>query len=307
MQCDMVVGLILYKGAKGKKELDTCDSILALRNSQKYVSFKFDCEVSMEPDGGVITESALLENLVLLASAWVNSGRLASGGLGLYIQAHGDASNIDVTLDFAVKAAKLLYDHSLRFRKINLGWCFSGGQQGFYDPSAGTGVKFIKSLKDVLGAEGQENLQVAPIHKLEGTLFSCYYGTITYKDENDIAQIVSKSYEKDESVELRPRNVSLRSGRLIHPHAQMSGKVRQKLETVNGNTFNDVKSKIGSIDKNIKAALDIVVEYLARNKSAWKVVGNNVVRTGLDEYSDVEYIKLLHAAIVVTHAQALVN
>lgn len=307
MQCDRVVGLILYKGNKGKKELEACDLILALRNPQKYVSFKFDCELSTEPDGAAITESSVLSELVSIADSWVNNDRPANGGLGLYIQAHGDATNIDVTLNFAVQAVKLLYDSSLRFRKINLGWCFSGGQRGFYEPGAGTGVTFIKALKDKLGAEEQAGLQVAPIHKLESTLFSCYYGAITYKGKDDIDIIVSKSYERGEGVESKARNISMRSGQLLHPHVQMSDKVVQRLGTVTGNTFNDVKSKIGNSDKNIKAALDVAVEYVTRSKSAWKVVGNQVVRVGLDEYSDAEYIKVLHAAIVTTHAQALIQ
>ncbi|MDH4563877.1 hypothetical protein [Pseudomonas sp. BN411] len=303
MDCEFVVGLILYTN-KGKAELDDCDQLLQARYGDKYVSVKVDFGHvnSLAYTGLPDMPNGSLLNAV--SDVW-SQRREFSGGLGLFIQAHGDATNIDARIDNAVLAITALYDLGLRFRKINVGWCFSGGNPGFTNADASTGVALIKQLVSALGTEDGTH---QGLHKLHGATFCCYMAAITYKTPG---KYQNRIQEFDASLQEKPRNFLNRSSRLTHPHIASGTSLTEYLDsrkpdTVNQNTLNNVTSQIQN-NKNLQDAIKAAVEYLTRHKSAWKVVDGAVVRVGLDEYSDADYIRHMHQTIVVSYARPFHN
>jgi hypothetical protein len=299
MDCEFVVGLILYTN-KGKAELDDCDQLLQARYGDKYVSVKvsFGHVNSLEYTG--LPDIPNLNLLRGVSDTW-NQRREFSGGIGLFIQAHGDATNIDARIENAVLAITALYDLGLRFRKINVGWCFSGGNPGFTDANSSTGVALIKQLVIALGTEDGTP---QGLHKLQGTIFCCYMAAITYKAPD---KYHSKIQDFDAGLSEKPRNFLNRSSRLTHPHIASGTSLAEYLDahkpdTVNQNTLNNVTSQIQN-NKNLQDAIKAAVEYLTKHKSAWKVVNGAVVRVGLDEYSDADYIRHMHQTIVVNYAR----
>jgi hypothetical protein len=303
MDCKFVVGLILYTN-KGKNELDVCDEMLKTRYTDRYISIKIDFGQATNPTFQSLPEIENIEALKIISDEW-KEHRVFSGGLGLFIQAHGDATEIDVKINNSASAIKALYDLGLRFRKINIGWCFSGGNPAFRSADSSTGVALIKKLAESLGTE-EESLQ-SP-HKLHESIFCCYMAAITYKPYSGYQ---SKISGYDASVTAIPRNQLTRSGNLTHPHADAATLLVEHLNakkpvTPTPHSLNNVISQIQG-NKNLQESIKAAVDYVTKHKSAWKVIDGVVTRVGLDQYSDAEYIRHMHTTIVGLYSKTFIN
>ncbi|UGA36914.1 hypothetical protein JOS77_22380 [Chromobacterium haemolyticum] len=284
MKCSMVIGLILLEGKKDDAELKVCDELLKVRfGKEKYVSIHLTVpEKSLNYADGVDMHTIInaeITNLTDISNKWIESDRPSAGGLGLYIQAHGKAEGPIIDKNTIVEIVKKLYDVGLRFRKINIGWCFAGGGQ-IFNASQSSGKEFVEKLNEKLGNETVDDKKET--RKLENTLFSCYHGVITYKKIND---------------QVRNHRIKNNKPHETHPKANIKETLLELNEA--DKKINNIKSKLGnSQDKTLYDALSSTIDYVTKNKVIWKVENNIVVRSNLDEYSDSEDIKFMHKVIV---------
>jgi hypothetical protein len=97
-------------------------------------------------------------------------------GLGLYIQTHGTVTGgTKPAISKIIEVVKYLYDIGLRFRKINLAWCFSAGKQDVAQIDASVGAQFCNELLTAFSDPPQ-------VHLLEGLFFAGYRSYVTMKN-----------------------------------------------------------------------------------------------------------------------------
>ncbi|MBM3114551.1 hypothetical protein [Jeongeupia naejangsanensis] len=300
MQCKRIISIIIHPKDVKDPELKTCDDLLALRYKDiGYISDDIYLSQYTSEKYEVPNINKDLQTLINISNEWVTNGRKNSNGLGLYIQTHGNAQGPVMKNGPVVGAVLALYNLGLRFRKINLGWCSSGGGQ-IYTAEQSSSVDFIKLLVTELDSVKPLNIKVTgnldtnieslhiedPDRKLDGTLFSAYGTIITFKKSKDI--------DKNTTEPDKVRNTF--KNKYTHPHPNING-ILADLENQPKNKFNEFKSKQ---EKEIRDNLTIAVDYFNK-KVIWKVENKKLVRAPISEYTDSKDIAYLHQVIVQHH------
>ena len=234
----------------------------------------------------MVSQLGDLTALKKLSTTWVEDPTRKAPGVGLYIQMHATSGGYwgVVPKQLAGFVSMLYRQHGLRFRKINLSACFTGGPNKT-DPSQSLAMVFCRELSTELGDHPEW---------LKGVMVAAYRATVTFEAEKD--EDTGKA-EIHNVVNNKPINPAVGRKDIQDTALTTLADLTKMAKDTIPKRMEVAIYRATSKDAGFKKLYEQVKNYISV-KIAWKFDGQDWQRISLADYTDrediTEMIKQLH-------------
>lgn len=305
MKCDLILNITFKTGNNKDEELDLCDQLLRQHYNDKYISITVKHGEKLDKDTLISkidpTDLAKLKEVSL---AWTSNGRAKKEGVGLYVQTHGGGGTERLE-SYADNVSFLLLE-GIRFRKINLSWCFSAGGESGDLPESFKDVNGYKFMLRLIAASGKEDESVNASFKMEACYFAAYAAMITYiekvKESGENIKKKQNVYENRSNLPLRVEAPEQTQAFIEHiknkpglSYSDYEIERNKFIQLYRKKLIEDKNPEIIKVLQHTINAIKSVIMY-RMTKICWKIKDGTPNAASISEWTDSDDIQQIHKA-----------